>query len=183
MKSRLLSFCIFSTCFCLTALVCNTYGAAYIKFDGVDGESADANHDKWIDVLSIDWGSHKPSASSSQCRLTDFVFIKHIDKSTPKIMESLCVGHTYSNVVIDVGWSSSTNSADPYLKYELQNVLVTSYSISGVGNDSAGTPTEQISLNFEEIRIRYTPQDSQGTPTGAPVVGSLDFREPPPTKQ
>ena len=23
---------------------------------GVDGESKDSNHDKWIDVLSIDWG-------------------------------------------------------------------------------------------------------------------------------
>ena len=22
--------------------------------------AGDSNHDKWIDVLSIDWGSHKP---------------------------------------------------------------------------------------------------------------------------
>lgn len=24
--------------------------------------SADDNHDKWIDVLSTDWGTHKPGA-------------------------------------------------------------------------------------------------------------------------
>jgi type VI protein secretion system component Hcp len=27
--------------------------AAYIKFDGVDGESADKGHDKWIDIQSF----------------------------------------------------------------------------------------------------------------------------------
>ncbi len=31
---------------------------------GVNG-AADADHDKWIDVLSTDWGTHKPSASDS----------------------------------------------------------------------------------------------------------------------
>ena len=32
-----------------------TGGAAFVKFDGVDGEATDANHDKWIDVLSVRW--------------------------------------------------------------------------------------------------------------------------------
>ena len=39
--------------------------AAFAKYDGVDGESKDANHDKWIDVLSIDWGSHKPGGGAT----------------------------------------------------------------------------------------------------------------------
>lgn len=30
-----------------------TGGAAFVKYDGVDGESRDASHDRWIDVLSI----------------------------------------------------------------------------------------------------------------------------------
>ena len=58
-----------------------TGGAVFAKYDGVDGESVDAqtaelklgtdgsktkdaNHDKWIDVLSIDWGSHKPGGGA-----------------------------------------------------------------------------------------------------------------------
>ena len=39
--------------------------AVFAKYDGVDGESADANHDKWIDVLSNDWGSHKPGGGAA----------------------------------------------------------------------------------------------------------------------
>ena len=30
-------------------------GAAFAKNDGFDGESKDENHDKWIDVLSVQW--------------------------------------------------------------------------------------------------------------------------------
>ena len=37
--------------------------AVFAKYDGVDGEAKDSNHDKWIDVLAIDWGSHKPSGA------------------------------------------------------------------------------------------------------------------------
>lgn len=43
--------------------------AGYVKLGDIKGESAeagDANHDKWIDVLSVDWGSHKPGAASRQ---------------------------------------------------------------------------------------------------------------------
>ena len=28
-------------------------GAAYIKFDGVDGEATDKDHKKWIDLVSV----------------------------------------------------------------------------------------------------------------------------------
>ena len=39
--------------------------AAFAKYDGVDGESDDANHGKWIDILSIDWGAHKPGGGAT----------------------------------------------------------------------------------------------------------------------
>jgi Type VI secretion system effector, Hcp len=47
--------------------------AGYMKLGDIKGESnaaGDANHDKWIDVLSIDWGSHKPGAGSQSATLT-----------------------------------------------------------------------------------------------------------------
>ena len=39
--------------------------AAFAKYDGIDGEAIDANHDKWIDILSIDWGAHKPGGGAT----------------------------------------------------------------------------------------------------------------------
>jgi hypothetical protein len=29
---------------------------AYLKIPTIDGESKDEKHDKWIDVLNVDWG-------------------------------------------------------------------------------------------------------------------------------
>lgn len=34
--------------------------AAYIKFEGVDGESKESHHDKWIEVMSISQASLNP---------------------------------------------------------------------------------------------------------------------------
>ena len=39
--------------------------AAFAKYDGFDGESKDQNHDKWIDVVMIDWGLHKPGGGAT----------------------------------------------------------------------------------------------------------------------
>ena len=35
---------------------------------GVNG-AADADHDKWIDVLSTDWGTHQPTAAAEEAGL------------------------------------------------------------------------------------------------------------------
>jgi hypothetical protein len=39
-------------------------GAAYAKYEGIDGEVKDSGHDGWIDVLSVDWGTHKPGGGT-----------------------------------------------------------------------------------------------------------------------
>jgi type VI protein secretion system component Hcp len=46
------------------------------------------------------------------------------------------------------------NSAGTYLKYELKNVMISSYSVSA----ESGRPMEQFSINFEEIKVTYTEQ-------------------------
>jgi len=41
-----------------------TGGAAYIKFDGIDGESQDKDHKEWIDILSFSQGMHQPGGGA-----------------------------------------------------------------------------------------------------------------------
>jgi type VI protein secretion system component Hcp len=52
-----------------------------------------------------------------------------------------------------------------YYSYELKNVLVTSYNISGAGQ-SESVPVEQFSLNFEEIKVTYVENDAAGRKKG-----------------
>ena len=52
-----------------------------------------------------------------------------------------------------------------YYRYELKNVLVTSYNVSGSGQ-SEDVPMEDFSLNFEEVKVTYTENDNKGKSKG-----------------
>ena len=52
-----------------------------------------------------------------------------------------------------------------YYKYELSNVLVTSYRVAGdAGYD---TPEEVLSLSYEGIKVTYTELDAAGKKKGS----------------
>jgi hypothetical protein len=55
-----------------------------------------------------------------------------------------------------------------YYKYELKNVLVTSYSVSGAAQ-SEDVPSEDFSLNFEEIKVGY--QGTAASSSGKRIPG------------
>jgi type VI protein secretion system component Hcp len=62
---------------------------AYLKLDGVRGESQDANHTGWIEVLAYSFGVSPSSLASgsgsaaSNVSFSDFRIIKVLDKSSP----------------------------------------------------------------------------------------------------
>ena len=145
--------------------------AVFAKYDGVDGESADANHDKWIDVLSIDWGSHKPGGGATgQSRRRGGVIVEDLrltmeyEKSTIKLLEKLNMGEVIPKLEIEQT-ANYGGSRATYLKYELVNVQVTAFDVNASGNDES-PPTVTIANNFEEYKVTYTEFDSEGNKGG-----------------
>ena len=138
--------------------------AAYLKFDGVDGESTDKDHKGWIDIESFSQTITRPNSDSTGARsrggatLGDIVVAKELDKSSPKLAESVLIGNVFPTVEFQLASSAGT-----YFTYELKNVIVTSYSISG---DADQIPMEEFSFNFEEIKVTYTEMDSEGNKKG-----------------
>jgi len=72
------------------------HAAVFAKYDGIDGESKDENHDKWIDVLSIDWGAHKPGGGATgQSRrrgatvVEDVTLTIEYEKASVKLLEAV----------------------------------------------------------------------------------------------
>ncbi len=158
----------------LTVIVAGTtaHAAVFVKYDGVDGESTDANHDKWIDVLSIDWGSNVPGDGATQkSRRRGTVIVEDVteplssgfalfltiepSKASPKLLE-VCVGQMFPTLIIEE--TATRNGRLCYLKYELTNVRVTDYSVSGAADDG---PAEVLifSFEFQEIKVTYTEYD------------------------
>ena len=161
LKLTLIAVCALTLA--LVGYVNDAEAAAYLKFDGVDGEATDAKHKEWIEVLSFSQSIHRGDSGSSAgfsagAVFEDIVITKELDKSSPKLAESVATGKHIPKVEFEL-----TSSAGTYYKYELTNVMVTSYSISG---DADERPTEQISLNFEEIKTTYTKYGADGSKKG-----------------
>lgn len=130
----------------------------FIKIEGVEGEATDANHDKWIDVLSVDWGGTNTSRrqrgplgnGSGTVTLT-----RSVDRATPKLSEACTSGRSLGSIVVHL----PENGA--YREYVLDEARVASCSQGGSGD----RPTETIALNYTKV------SSSEGNPDRPIVVG------------
>ena len=143
----------------------------FAKYDGVDGESQDANHDKWIDVNMVDWGSNKPGGGATgQSRRRgnvvtgDMVLDVEYEKSIIKLQEKMNMGEVIPK--LEISQTANYGGARcEYLLYELKNVQITEIRVSASGNDES-PPRVTISNNFEEYKIKYTEYDNEGNKKG-----------------
>jgi type VI secretion system secreted protein Hcp len=146
--------------------------AAYLKFDGIEGEARDKDHVGWIELLSVSQPMHDPSTTGSAARrrgdviLEDITVSKTADKASPKLAEAVCKGEVIPKVEIHVTATDGGTSSSSYYTYELTNVRVTSYSVSATGSAATDRPMEEISLNFEEVKVNYTNAGSKGKSKG-----------------
>lgn len=144
--------------------------AAYIKFDGIDGESKDDKHKGWTDLFSCSQVIHRAGGGATgaarrrgAAQLEDIRCSKLFEKSSPKIAEAVCKGKIFAKVEIAFVSDSEGATKTPYLVYELKEVMVSSYSSSAGSSD---VPHEDFALNFEEIKVTYTEVDAKGTKKG-----------------
>jgi type VI secretion system secreted protein Hcp len=139
-----------------------------MEVDGVDGESKFEGANHGIDILSFSWSLAQPNAGATGATrrrgnviINEFFVIKEMDKSSPKLAEAVAQGKVYPKVTITSYLSDNSH----YYQYELKNVIVSSYQVSGsAGGESL--PVESISLNFEEIKYTYTEFDDKGGSKG-----------------
>ncbi|MDB4584837.1 type VI secretion system tube protein Hcp [Draconibacterium sp.] len=156
-----------STFFLVFILACNFVIAQnyFIKFDGIDGESNNVAHRGWSDIESFnqELGSTPNMITTTRTRGPASLgktisFVKIIDKSSLKIMEALTREKRFPNVEIEMSISENV-----IYRSELRNVAVTKYIVMGTESE---LPREEITISFEEQRVRYTEYDNSGRPKG-----------------
>lgn len=135
--------------------------AGFAKFDGIDGESTEAQHEAWVGFLSLDWGVARQGAATGQSRrrgsvvVDDLVLVCEYEKAMPKLLEHCLQGRVLPKVEIELT-SAFGGAHATYLRYELSNVMVSSYRVSASGDGDAGPPTVSLSLGFEQIKVTYS---------------------------
>jgi len=145
-------------------------GGWFAKYDGIDGESRDANHDKWVDILSYEWGMTKPGGGATgQSRrrgtpvIDPFVMTFDYEKASPKLLEKCLLGEIIPKLEVELT-ANFGGARATYLKYEMKNVGCDSYMVGGPADGTP--PTVVIANNFEEIKVTYTEYDSEGNKLG-----------------
>ncbi|MBX7219360.1 MAG: type VI secretion system tube protein Hcp [Blastocatellia bacterium] len=142
---------------------------AFIKFDGIQGESRDSKHKDWIEVLSYNFSvnqtasissSSHGSKSAERANFSDFHFTKALDKATPFMAFACASGQHFPKVMIEI-CRAAGNDKEVFMRYTLQDVLLTGYSTSGSGGGGEGEtiPTENIGITYGKIEWNYIPTD------------------------
>jgi type VI secretion system secreted protein Hcp len=140
---------------------------AFLKLDGIDGESAKDGHTGEIDIMSVSWGTHHISTahtgtglSSGRADFSDFSIMKVADKSSPKLFLKSCDGKHISKGKITFRKVAGDSKIE-FLTYDLENVMVTSFQHSG--NDSGDQVAESVSFHATKVVVTYLPQKADGS--------------------
>ena len=146
----------------------------FLKIDGIPGESTDAGHKDEIHIESFSWGAAQSTQGSTNragkgCP-QEFHFTKMLDKASPLLASNAVSGMVIPNAIL-IGRKAGEKPIE-YLKYELKNVMVTSYQTAG---SSQSLPMDSFSLNFASLSVEYKtqkPDGSAGDPVRVPIAGS-----------
>ncbi len=138
----------------------------FLRIAGADGESTNAAHKGWIDVQSWSWGLSQPNAGIGSAVAAGpwvghVTVVKRIDKATPPLFQWCSDGTVLALVTVEL---ARPGGGPAYLKYELQDALVTSITHGDVDGD--GVPEETVMLDFTGGKLTYTQLDTSGKPAG-----------------
>lgn len=137
---------------------------AYLKIEGVEGESTDSKHSKWIEIQSFIHGAATPSATTGRPAFSDLCFTKFTDKSSPALDQSCAQGKVFAFATIELITADANRVR--FYQIVLSNVVATSVNAAGNANGASVRPAESVCLSFAQITWTYTELDARGLPAG-----------------
>jgi type VI secretion system secreted protein Hcp len=145
----------------------------FINFgDKIKGETQDqhqkAKNDS--DVLAYSWGMSQTGSfhtggggGAGKVHVQDLSFTKYADTASTALMSHCCTGVHIPKVVLLVR-KAGGDAAKPGLNdmmITMSKVIVTSVSTGGSGGEDRFT--ENVTLNFAEVKVEKFQQDDKGT--------------------
>ncbi len=145
--------------------------ALFVDDGAIEGEVQRAGAEGAIGIVKLSFSLFNPTsigqthgAGTGKVECSQLTLEKLVDVSTTAIMKSVCEGTRYGTAKIVMHKQHGSESLE-YLVIELENVVFESQAISD--SQGAEMPTETLTLAYEEIRLRYTPQLDGGAPVEA----------------
>jgi type VI secretion system secreted protein Hcp len=149
----------------------------YMQYDGIKGDVTAEGHGGWIELGSCQFGVSRGVSSptgrganreASAPAVSEIVVTKTLECSSMLLFQESVKG-IGKKVKIDF-CKTDKDKLESYLVVELDNVLVSSYSVSSGGD----RPMESLALNFTKINLTTTFQDDKNT-AGKPSRAEYDL--------
>lgn len=131
----------------------------------IKGESQDKTHKDEIDVLAWSWGMSQSGSfhlggggGAGKANFQDISVTKYLDSASAILMLYCANGDHFTGAKLTV--RKAGKKPLEYLLIEMKDVLVTSVSSGGSGGEDR--LTENVSLNFREVKVSYKQQKNDG---------------------
>src|SRR5262245_3186412 len=140
---------------------------AFLKIEGIEGDSQQKGHAGEIEIESFSWGESNTAAAhaagggggAGKVQMQDFHFSMRTSKASPTLMTSCASGKHFPNATLTCRKSGQVQL--DFIVIKMNDVLISDYAIGGSRGDD--TPNDQMSLAFVKIDFDFREQD----PTGA----------------
>lgn len=149
---------------------------AYLRLDGIKGESQDQAHKEWIEVTGVRWVIQQPKSATcstggghtaERAELSEINFEKIADLASPILMQTCAMGKTIPKASLEFMRADGNGTPVKYFEIELENVLIGMISpILG-----GGLLQESVGLKFSQVKWRYTQQRIAGGSAGNTAGG------------
>ncbi len=194
MKTHTLTYVVlFALLFVLTPAPTHAALDAFLKIEGVEGESREPAHEDEIEIYSWSWGASNPGRHGGQAPdghenrvVRPFVFRKAYDKASPKLFraaftdEPLDTPDEPVRLIIRKTYGEGDAAVTvPFKEIRLsEGVHVVGYEYNwgpdyrdpdddGDGVPEHGdTPSETLSLSFGKVEVVYSPRGEDGRHLG-----------------
>jgi type VI secretion system secreted protein Hcp len=146
---------------------------AFIKFDGIEGESTDGKHAGWIEIINFDLdvgqrvsrtASSAGGATGERADFSEFSFSKLLDRATPELTLACAAGAHFDKIVIEI--CRAGHNKVKFMEYTLFNCIVSAISTASAAGEF---PVDEVAVNFGRILWCYTQQSR----TGGAAVGNI----------
>ena len=127
---------------------------AFIKIDGIEGESTDSKHSGWIEATGCDMEIHQPvsetassagGAGAGRANFSDFSFSKLLDKASPKLAQACAAGTHFDKIEVELCRAGTEKVV--FMKIQLTDSIISHIGLSASGD----FPTESVGLNYGKI--------------------------------
>jgi type VI secretion system secreted protein Hcp len=152
----------------------------YLKLDGVKGESQAEGMTDNIDLESWSFGASSPASlggkglSAGKASFSDFTCGFSLEACSYQVLKNLAEGTHINSAVFTGRKTGGGGTPYPYLVVTMNHCYVTGFS---TGGGSAGVPSANLSLAYEEIKYEYKTQDTASGSVSTAGTATYDIKK------